>query len=160
MRSAFRDTTVATRAVGGPPGDPTGPPGARIDVRLRAAPDRLGPFRRHLENFLAAHGVPEGDAFDLVVATSEATANAIEHPVHPAEPFVNVTAEIAGDCVTVTVRDTGQWRHSSDTPFRGRGLSLIGSLAHLQVDHQPRGTTLTLRRSLRARPGTDRRGAR
>jgi anti-sigma regulatory factor (Ser/Thr protein kinase) len=141
MGSAFREGAIVQRAA-------SGLPAPRFDRRLPADADRLGPFRHDLESFLFAHGVPESDVFDLIVAASEAAANAMEHPVHPTEPFVSVTAEIAGGVVTVTVRDTGQWRQQTRSPFRGRGLSLIGSLAHLHVVPGARGTTLTIRRQV------------
>jgi anti-sigma regulatory factor (Ser/Thr protein kinase) len=148
MGSAFREGAVAQRTASGDSVKPSGP--ARFELRLPADPDRLGPFRHHLESFLLAHGVPESDVFDLVVAASEATANAMEHPVHPTEPFVSVAAEIDGDLVTVTVHDTGQWRRHAESPFRGRGLSLIGSLAHLHVVPGAAGTTLTISRRVDA----------
>ena len=61
-------------------------------LQLPADPTRLSVLRRRLEDFLTAHQVPENDIFDLIVAVSEAAANAIEHPVDPAEPVVTVEA--------------------------------------------------------------------
>jgi serine phosphatase RsbU (regulator of sigma subunit)/anti-sigma regulatory factor (Ser/Thr protein kinase) len=120
----------------------------RLTLRLPAHPDRLSQLRRRLEHFLTAHGVHPNDAFDLVVAVSEATANAMEHPVRPAEPVVRVTVEVVGDSVVVTVRDSGSWRAATESVVRGRGLALIGALVELDVRHDADGTTLTLRRRL------------
>ncbi|MBW6437943.1 SpoIIE family protein phosphatase [Actinoplanes hulinensis] len=117
-------------------------------LRLPAEPGRLTVLRRRLEDFLAAHQVPEADAFDLVVAVSEAAANAIEHPVEPAEPVITVTASLDDGAVTVTVRDTGGWRAATDPGFRGRGLALIGALTELSVHRGVDGTEVTLRRPL------------
>ncbi|MEU4426210.1 SpoIIE family protein phosphatase [Actinoplanes sp. NPDC024001] len=117
-------------------------------LRLPAEPGRLTVLRRRLEDFLAAHGVAEADAFDLVVAVSEAAANAIEHPLEPAEPVITVEASLSDDAVVVTVRDTGGWRPATDAGFRGRGLALIGALTELSVHRSPEGTAVTLRRPL------------
>ena len=117
-------------------------------LRLPAEPGRLTVLRRRLEDFLAAHAISETDAFDLVMAVSEAAANAIEHPVDPAEPVITVTASLQLDAVLVTVRDTGSWRPAHDPGFRGRGLALIGALTELSVHRSPEGTEVTLRRPL------------
>ena len=90
-------------------------------LRLPADPTRLSVLRRRLEDFLTAHGVPETDIFDLTVAVSEAAANAIEHPVDPAEPVITIEASLDDDAVTVTVRDTGSWRPSGRPGSAGAG---------------------------------------
>jgi DNA-binding response OmpR family regulator/anti-sigma regulatory factor (Ser/Thr protein kinase) len=118
-------------------------------LRLPADPTRLTVLRRRLESFLTAHGVPDDDMFDLTVAVSEAAANAIEHPLDPVEPSITVEVAIGDGAVTATIRDTGRWRPQSGGGFRGRGLTLIGALADVQVERTEQGTHLTLRRSLR-----------
>ncbi|MFI5888780.1 SpoIIE family protein phosphatase [Actinoplanes sp. NPDC051513] len=120
-------------------------------LRLPSEPARLSVLRRRLEDFLTGNGVPEADVFDLTVAVSEAAANAIEHPVDPAEPLITVKASIEPDAVVVTVRDTGTWRPAAAGGYRGRGLSLIGALAELAVMRGPDGTTVTIRRPLKPR---------
>jgi signal transduction histidine kinase/DNA-binding response OmpR family regulator len=119
-------------------------------LRLPADPTRLSVLRRRLEDFLAAHDVPENDIFDVIVAVSEAAANAIEHPVEPAEPVIMIEAAVTEDAVLVTVRDTGRWRPSTGAGFRGRGLALIGALSELSVARTEAGTAVTLRRPLSA----------
>ncbi|MFI7600706.1 SpoIIE family protein phosphatase [Actinoplanes sp. NPDC049681] len=117
-------------------------------LRLPADPTRLSVLRRRLEDFLTANGVPENDIFDLMVAVSEAAANAVEHPVAPAEPVITVEVTLDEDSVTATVRDTGSWRPATGTGFRGRGLALIGALSELTVERSETGTSVTLRRLL------------
>ncbi|MFG1913573.1 SpoIIE family protein phosphatase [Micromonospora sp. NPDC048898] len=121
----------------------------RFALRLPADPTRLSVLRKRLEDFLVAHAVDETDVFDLTVAVSEAAANAIEHPVHPAEPMISVAVAIEGRTVTATVRDSGQWRESTGSGFRGRGLALIRALGELSVRRTEEGTEVTLRRELR-----------
>ncbi|MEU4214636.1 SpoIIE family protein phosphatase [Actinoplanes sp. NPDC026623] len=117
-------------------------------LRLPADPTRLRVLRHRLEDFLTANGVPENDVFDLTIAVSEAAANAIEHPIDPAEPMITVEASVGDDVVTATVRDTGSWRPATSAGFRGRGLALIGALSQFSVDRSETGTTVTLRRPI------------
>lgn len=121
----------------------------RFALRLPADPTRLSVLRKRLEDFLVAHEVGETDVFDLTVAVSEAAANAIEHPVHPAEAVISVEVAIEDRTVTATVRDSGQWRESTGSGFRGRGLALIKALGDLTVRRTDEGTEVTLRRQLK-----------
>ncbi|WP_433532002.1 SpoIIE family protein phosphatase [Micromonospora sp. CA-263727] len=120
----------------------------RFALRLPADPTRLSALRKRLEDFLVAYGVSETDLFDLTVAVSEAAANAIEHPVDPAEPTIGVEVTVRDRMVVATVRDTGRWRESTGSGFRGRGLALIRALGELSVSRGPEGTQVTLRRQL------------
>ncbi|GIJ26859.1 hypothetical protein Vqi01_20210 [Micromonospora qiuiae] len=120
----------------------------RFTLRLPADPTRLSMLRKRLEEFLVAHEVSESDLFDLTVAVSEAAANAIEHPVDPAEPMIVVEVSVEDRVVVATVRDTGRWRESTGSGFRGRGLSLIRALGELSVKRTSEGTEVTLRRRL------------
>ncbi|MFG3705043.1 SpoIIE family protein phosphatase [Micromonospora sp. NPDC047670] len=120
----------------------------RLALRLPADPTRLSVLRKRLEDFLVAHSVGETDLFDLTVAVSEAAANAIEHPVDPAEPTISVEVTIEDRTVVARVRDSGRWRESSGSGFRGRGLSLIKALGELSVTRAADGTEVTLRRRL------------
>ncbi|NES28446.1 SpoIIE family protein phosphatase [Micromonospora terminaliae] len=120
----------------------------RFVLRLPADPTRLSVLRKRLEDFLIAHHVGETDLFDLTVAISEAAANAIEHPVAPAEPMIGVEVTIEDRTVTATVRDSGSWRESTGSSFRGRGLALIEALGEMTVTRSDDGTELVLRRRL------------
>ncbi|MFE9956848.1 SpoIIE family protein phosphatase [Micromonospora sp. NPDC005299] len=120
----------------------------RFALRLPADPTRLSVLRKRLEDFLVAHHVGETDLFDLTVAISEAAANAIEHPVAPAEPMIGVEVTIEDRTVTATVRDSGRWRESTGSSFRGRGLALIQALGEMTVTRTDDGTELVLRRRL------------
>ncbi|MET8833640.1 SpoIIE family protein phosphatase [Micromonospora sp. NPDC004540] len=120
----------------------------RFSLRLPADPTRLSVLRKRLEDFLVAHHVGETDLFDLTVAISEAAANAIEHPVAPAEPMIAVEVTIEDRTVTARVRDSGQWREPSGSSFRGRGLALIQALGEMTVTRTDDGTELILRRRL------------
>ncbi|WKU04697.1 SpoIIE family protein phosphatase [Micromonospora sp. HUAS LYJ1] len=120
----------------------------RFALRLPADPTRLSVLRKRLEDFLVAHSVGENDLFDLIVAVSEAAANAIEHPVAPVEPTIRVEVSIVDRTVVATVRDSGRWRESTGAGFRGRGLALIEALGELTVRRTDEGTEVSLRRRL------------
>ena len=120
----------------------------RFALRLPADPAKLSVLRQRLLDFLTAHQVGEPDLFDLVVAVSEMAANAIEHPVAPAERTITVEVTVADDTVVATVRDTGQWRESGDPGFRGRGLALTQALGELAVSRTSAGTEVTFWRRL------------
>jgi anti-sigma regulatory factor (Ser/Thr protein kinase) len=117
-------------------------------LRLPADPTKLSVLRRRLEDFLAAHDVSGNDIFDVTLAVSEAAANAIEHPVDPAEPIITVEVSLDDDAVQATIRDTGSWRPAGLAGFRGRGLAMIGALSELSVARTETGTAVTLRRRL------------
>ena len=124
----------------------------RLRMRLPAQARALALLRRRLADFFAAHRIGDTDQFDLTVAISEAAANAIEHPVTPAQPDIWLEVGIDGDHLVASVRDSGGWREDSDIGFRGRGLALIAALAELRIDRDGRGSEVTLRRRLDPRP--------
>jgi anti-sigma regulatory factor (Ser/Thr protein kinase) len=102
--------------------------------------------RRALRPFLADAELPDNDVDDLVLATCEAAANAVEHAVHPTEHFFDLTAETDDGRVEIVVRDYGRWRTDSTPQDGGRGLLMMSTLAAVTLTSGPVGTTVTLRR--------------
>jgi anti-sigma regulatory factor (Ser/Thr protein kinase) len=102
--------------------------------------------RRALRPFVARAGLPDDEADDLVLATCEAAANAVEHARWSREAHFDVTFECVGTDVMITVRDHGRWQPGR-TPFGGpgRGLPMMMSLAAVTLTSGPQGTTVTLR---------------
>ena len=91
------------------------------------------------------------------MATNEAVENAIEHGhrLSP-EPF-HVELAVERSEVVITVRDRGRWQDSERARGndaagdRGRGLTLMRAfMDDVEVSPSPRGTTVVLRRALRA----------
>ena len=109
----------------------------------------LGDLRRVLTTWLEEVGVADPPRGDVVLATHEATANAIEHS-GSTEP-VDVRARIAGRRLTVEISDTGRWKAAnSEDNERGRGLKLIAGLVS-EVDlHTDKGGTTVRLLQLRA----------
>ena len=116
------------------------------DWRFPSTAQSVRAMRHALRPFLASSGLPEQDVDDLVLAACEAAANGIEHARHPAEPFFDVQAEIAGRSVRIVVRDYGRWTAPQALPgSRGRGLHMMTMLAAVSLTSGPLGTSVTLR---------------
>jgi len=113
--------------------------------RLASTPTSVGVLRRGLRAFLDGAGRSRDEREDLVLATCEATTNAVEHAQHPTEPFVDVTTEIVDGVVTIVVTDHGQWQEPTPSMYRGRGLAMMRLLAETTLVHGPHGTIVTLR---------------
>jgi PAS domain S-box-containing protein len=96
----------------------------RLSLRIPADPARLRSVRRDVGRWLSGHDVPRSDAEDIILASSEACANSIEHAYGPGEGSVEIEAEVDGGEVTIVIRDAGRWRTSRNGD-RGRGLSLM-----------------------------------
>jgi serine phosphatase RsbU (regulator of sigma subunit)/anti-sigma regulatory factor (Ser/Thr protein kinase) len=125
----------------------TQPLGSRLKLRYAADPEVLSTLRRQLGRWLRENGVDDRSAFDIVLACSEASANAAEHAYPPYQGHFDVEALHEGDQVVITVSDAGSWRPENDRQ-RGRGLMLMrGLLDEVSVDRgDPSGTIVTLRR--------------
>jgi serine/threonine-protein kinase RsbW len=125
--------------------------GAQFYHRVEVADD-LADLRQASRSWLEAHDVPAPAAGDVVLAVSEAAANAIEHGHAGARLPVDVTLALADGHVAGVVRDRGQWRPPRSDPDRGRGLAIVRAVTDtLDVDRR-NGTTISFRRRVR-RPG-------
>jgi serine/threonine-protein kinase RsbW len=104
----------------------------------------LAGLRRSLATWLERAGVPDPRRADVVLATHEAAANAIEH-AGSAGP-VDVRARLAHGALTVEVSDQGRWKAGGPADEeRGRGLMLIaGLVSNVEIDTDAGGTTLRL----------------
>jgi serine phosphatase RsbU (regulator of sigma subunit)/anti-sigma regulatory factor (Ser/Thr protein kinase) len=134
------------------------PRAERFALRLPAEPEALAPLRRRLGGWLAHTGAEREETYDIVLATCEAAANAIEHAYGPGDAQFDVTALAAGTEVTVEVHDRGAWRDQRD-PRRGRGLAVMRELMDdVGVKSNHGGTNVRLRRRLRRAPPLGRAG--
>jgi PAS domain S-box-containing protein len=96
----------------------------RLSMRIPADPAKLRSVRRNIGRWLSGHDVSKEDADDIILASSEACANSIEHAYGPGKGSVDIEAEVDDGEITILVRDTGRWRAARDGD-RGRGLPLI-----------------------------------
>jgi anti-sigma regulatory factor (Ser/Thr protein kinase) len=106
----------------------------------------LAPSREALRSWLAQAGVERGQINDVLIATGEAVANAIEHG-HRDRPEGTVSLHAAAvvDRLHVTVTDTGAWKqpHAIADSRRGRGIALMRDLMeHCSIHSNDAGTTV------------------
>lgn len=115
----------------------------RADVRLIAA------LRAELYVWLGIQRVRSDDRDAVVLAVSEAIANAIEHGYRD-EPdgLVHVAAGLSDGRIEVTVRDAGSWVAMRRHPDRGRGLTMIEKLMDWSEVSTGRGTTVSMWRQV------------
>ncbi len=128
--------------------------GGDFDRHLSADLTGLSELRHDLAAWLVDQQVTPAVAEDLVLATSEALANAAEHGsglqpderVHLRVRLTDAAHETAE--VVVQVADRGRWRTGTSSHERGRGLTIIGALVdEVTVDDRD-GTRVVLRRRL------------
>lgn len=128
--------------------------GDRFEHRLSADLRGLSAARRALGGWLDDRGVDEPARSELVLAASEAMANAGEHGSggRPEESIaLQAWLEPASggtDDVVLSVSDHGRWRppRASRSQERGRGLRIIDALVDVVDVRSDDGTTVLLRR--------------
>jgi anti-sigma regulatory factor (Ser/Thr protein kinase) len=120
-----------------------------LDLRFQAMPECVSLFRERLAMWLEDVGAGGRDVPDVVLACSEAFANAVEHPLTSVAGQVEVHGDINDQTVSVTIRDYGLWRANSQREERGLGFRMMRSLMDaVEVVASPEGTFVTLRRRL------------
>ncbi|HEX2233106.1 MAG TPA: SpoIIE family protein phosphatase [Thermoleophilaceae bacterium] len=120
-----------------------------LDLTLPADPSTLADLRRTLRDWLDQAGASEEEVRDIVLATVEAAANAVEHAYGPGDAQFELEAHSVDGEITITVQDHGSWRTESD-PHRGRGLGVMrAAMDGVEVNSESEGTRVRLRRRLR-----------
>jgi serine/threonine-protein kinase RsbW len=121
-------------------------------ARRPARPELLAGLRRELRTWLTAVGVDADAAADVLLASGEATANAVEHAFWDARDAAGAELVLelrlgAGRELTVRVTDTGRWRQVPAPGDRGRGLRMMRAVMDsVEVDSGEGGTMVTMRR--------------
>jgi anti-sigma regulatory factor (Ser/Thr protein kinase) len=95
-------------------------------------------------------GASKSEVFEVLMATTEAFANAVEHPHEPTSHLVDVEGSLTDGCVTISIRDYGTWQsEATRKEDGGLGLVVIEALMDaVQVECVLDGTTVTMRRRL------------
>jgi len=126
---------------------------AAFRVSLPAEPGQLATLRLRLRRWAAEAGLDDLRTSDLVLATGEACANAVEHAYRTeASGVIEVEVRIANDGeITACVSDSGRWRERREAPRgRGRGLAMIEAVMDgVSVTHGQGGTIVRMRRGAR-----------
>jgi serine/threonine-protein kinase RsbW len=127
----------------------------RLERTIGADPVQIALLRKDLRGWLVSHGIDDESTQAVLLACSEAVANAIEHGYRN-DPLgvVDVLATVSPEAVDVRVTDHGVWSEPTSGGPRGRGVYLIHQVMdEVSFDHGE-GTTVTMRR-FRGRPGHD-----
>jgi len=118
-----------------------------FQLELGSEPGELAAMRALLRRWLRNADSDDTEIAEILTATGEAAANAIEHggSISGGPPF-EVTGRLDGDEIEIVVRDSGSWRERRSSEG-GRGLVLMHALMHsVDVDSGADGTTVRLRR--------------
>jgi anti-sigma regulatory factor (Ser/Thr protein kinase) len=122
-----------------------------LELGADARAEELAPLRGQLRTWLVGSGVPDDVANDVVLASSEALSNAVEHAYRGSAGSVSLEARIsaAGE-LFVVVRDAGTWlTRMGGNQDRGRGLRVMRAVMDkVDVERRSEGTTVKMRRRL------------
>lgn len=129
--------------------------GASVELSIQV-PDELAALpsvRTALRAWLEDVGVAGQAADDIVLASWEACANAVEHPLHPGHHELLLDARASRLRVCVTVHDAGCWREPTSRPYRGLGLEIVNALMDdVSIRRVRDGTVVHMCRELEPRP--------
>jgi serine phosphatase RsbU (regulator of sigma subunit)/anti-sigma regulatory factor (Ser/Thr protein kinase) len=124
-----------------------------LDLRLPSDTSSLNLVREGLRIWLEGAPLSRAEAEDIVLASWEACANAIEHARDPANAHVSLRAEIDGSRIRVVIEDTGQWAPPAARFDRGLGLRLMHSLmSSVEIAPAETGTRVTLEKEISGSP--------
>jgi anti-sigma regulatory factor (Ser/Thr protein kinase) len=119
-----------------------------LEIELPAEAGILARLRHQLGHWLRAAGLDREVTTEIMIAVSEAGANAVEHAYGPGRGSFEVRAARAGDTIEVTVRDRGRWREPRGEN-RGRGLKIMrAAMDSLDVRATEDGTEIVMRRKV------------
>lgn len=122
-----------------------------LELELPAVPASQTILRQALVHWLRAQDLEREVATPILIAVSEACANAIEHAYSPGRGLINVHAERAHGSIEVTVSDQGRWR-AGRGENRGRGLQIMqAAMDDLDISSNDDGTEVVMRRTLPSR---------
>jgi PAS domain S-box-containing protein len=124
------------------------PMGDRFRAEFPATPEALASMRAVMRRWLRHVGADDQLVAEIVTACGEAATNAIEHSGAGGGAPFELSGQLDGPELVITVRDYGAWRPPR-TGDHGRGLSLMRALMDsVEVTPTPEGTTVRLRRTL------------
>ena len=123
---------------------------APLQLRLQARADCARLLRGRVRIWLEEAGATKQETFEVLLATTEAFANAVEHPQEPTAHLVDVEGTITDQALTISIRDYGTWQSEQTRRERGGfGQVLMEKLMDgVRVECSVDGTTVKMRRRL------------
>ncbi|MGQ0824527.1 MAG: ATP-binding SpoIIE family protein phosphatase [Actinomycetota bacterium] len=121
----------------------------RLSLRAPATPESVPATRHAISRWLFQNQIDSEQAFEVLVAASEACANAVQHAYGIAEGTIEIDAYIVGDELVITIRDRGRWRvpDRSEPTYGGNGVMIMRALMDaVDVASSAAGTEVCLRR--------------
>lgn len=114
-----------------------------------AAPSELARLRERLRAWLDENDVGVEVERGVVLAVSEAAANAVEHGYDcDGRGIVTVAARLDDERLEITVRDEGTWREARADTDRGRGLTIMRELLDdFSIERRNGATVLRMTRA-------------
>src|SRR5436190_20854629 len=88
----------------------TAPESIALQLRLQATPETAQLLRERLGLWLDEIGAGSEEMFDVALASTEAFANAVEHPYRPSDRTIELQATALQGDITITIQDHGSWR--------------------------------------------------
>ena len=122
--------------------------GKELRLRRTAVPAAIPETRQIMQAWLSDNGVDPTDAFDILVATSEACSNAVTHAYQLAPGPLQIDAKLADSELVITVKDSGTWRSSSPDNTGGRGMPIMRGLMDRVEINTAHGTEVRMCRRL------------
>jgi len=131
-------------------GPALGAHGDHFALHMPRLPSFVALARHDFRRWLEQNGLEEEDTLDIVLALSEACANAVEHPETASRPAFEVEARRVDRDIEIVVRDFGRWSAAEEPDpvgSSGRGLQMMRELMdQVEVTEDESGTTIVLRR--------------
>src|SRR5215207_3177617 len=117
-----------------------------LRITLPARQDSMALMRHVLRGFRDAYDIAAATMDDIVLAVSEAAANAVIHAYDGRAGTMTLVARVDDGVLHTLVRDHGCGiRPPADTPVLGHGLALMDHVAaSLQVQGSPAGTDVLM----------------
>jgi serine phosphatase RsbU (regulator of sigma subunit)/anti-sigma regulatory factor (Ser/Thr protein kinase) len=120
-----------------------------LDLTVPSRVDSMDLVRDAMRVWLGGAPFQRGQTEDVVLATWEACANAIEHAADPTADHIRVHAELDDSVVRVVVEDSGRWVDRDPREDRGLGLRLIHALvSNVDISKGREGTRIAFEKGL------------
>ena len=129
------------------------------EIVLRGEPASTNEGRSFVASFLDQCGVPDDEAFDVLLAVTEAIGNAVRHGSPQRDGRISIRCQLKQSDIHLEVSDDGYgFQYSPEmaelpdpTSSSGRGFFLMNELMDdLEIDSSRNGTTIYMRHRLQS----------